>query len=261
MTDADGAPAIRAIRRRVVCLLLMGIVALNASSVPAQTPGGATTTLYTQEDLLFLSHMIVHHRQALELAALVPSRTGREELIRFARQVDGAQRAEIDQMESLLALAADRGMTVPHHDPHADQPMPGLLPKAQMDAAAAASGAAFERLWLEGMIVHHEGALTMGRAQQRRQSETGRQPYGIDVLVDEILVVQRAEITKMKAWLTQWGLSNPSKRSDARRVGDGRVAQHLDRMLEKYKSWPNYGMQRNANIAEVYGILKGGAAR
>jgi uncharacterized protein (DUF305 family) len=215
MTDTDGAPASRGIRRRVVCLLL--IIVLKAPSIPAQTPGAATTTLYPQEDLLFLSHMIVHHRQALELAALVPSRTGREELIRFARQVDGAQRAEIDQMESLLALAADRGMTVPHHDPHADPPMPGLLPKAQMDAAAAATGAAFERLWLEGMIVHHEGALTMGRAQQRRQAESGRQPYGIDVLVDEILVVQRAEITKMKAWLTQWGLASSVGRSGASR--------------------------------------------
>jgi uncharacterized protein (DUF305 family) len=217
MTDTEGAPAIRGIRRRVVCLLLMGIVVPDAPSVLAQTPG-ATTTLYTQEDLLFLSHMIVHHRQALELAALVPSRTSREELIRFARQVDGAQRAEIDQMESLLTLAADRGTTVPHHDPHADQRMPGLLPKAQTDAVAAAKGAAFERLWLEGMIVHHEGALTMGRAQQRQQSESGRQPYGIDVLVDEILVVQRAEITKMKAWLTQWGLSSSGRRSDARRA-------------------------------------------
>src|SRR4029450_13680811 len=68
MTDTDGAPAIRGIRRRVVCLLLMGIVAPNASSVPAQTPGAATTTLYTQEDLLFLSHMIVHHRHDLGLA-------------------------------------------------------------------------------------------------------------------------------------------------------------------------------------------------
>ena len=104
-------------------------------------------------------------------------------------------------MESLLKLAADRGMTVPHHDAHGDAPMPGLLPKARMDALAAAIGSAFERLWLEGMIVHHEGALTMGREQQRRQFETGRHPYGIDVLVDEILVVQRAEITKMKAWL------------------------------------------------------------
>jgi len=204
MTGTGCASAVRGTRWRVVCLLLVGVV---AAGVSAQTPGGAVE-LYTREDLLFLRHMIVHHEQALELAALVPSRTGREELIRFARQVDGAQRAEIDQMESLLALAADRGMTVPHHDLHADPPMPGLLSRARMDAVAAANGAPFERLWLEGMIVHHEGALTMGRAQQRRQSESGRQPYGIDVLVDEILVVQRAEIAKMRAWLTQWSLSS-----------------------------------------------------
>jgi uncharacterized protein (DUF305 family) len=190
-------------RWRVACLLLLGA----AVGISAQTPGRAE--LYAPEDLFFLRHMIAHHEQGLELAALVPSRTGREELIGFARQIDGAQRAEIDQMESLLALAADRGMTVPHHDLHADPPMPGLLSKAQMDALAAAHGASFERLWLEGMIVHHEGALTMGRAQQRRQYESGRQLYGIDVLVDEILVVQRAEIVKMKAWLTGWGLSRP----------------------------------------------------
>jgi uncharacterized protein (DUF305 family) len=174
--------------------------------VSAQAPNSATA-LYTQDDLLFLSHMIVHHEQALDLTALVPSRTKREDLIRFARNVDGAQRAEIDQMKSLLQLAADRGMTIPAHDLHGDQKMPGILSKAQIDALAAVSGAAFERLWLEGMIVHHEGALTMGRAQQRRQFETGRQPYGIDVLVDEILVVQRAEIVKMQAWLVEWSLS------------------------------------------------------
>ena len=79
-----------------------------------------------------------------------------------------------------------------------------MLSKAQMAALAAASGAEFERLWLQGMIYHHEGALDMGRAQQQRQFESGRQPYGIDVLVDDILVVQRAEITKMKGWLTEW---------------------------------------------------------
>src|SRR5688572_24524789 len=164
-------------RWRVACLLLV------VASVSAQAQRSAKE-LYTPEDLIFLRHMIVHHEQGLELAALVASRTGREELIGFARQIDGAQRAEIDQMESLLALAADRGMTVPHHDQYADPPMPGLLSKAQMDKLAAAHGASFERLWLEGMIVHHEGALTMGRAQQRRQYEGGRQLYGIDVLVD-----------------------------------------------------------------------------
>jgi uncharacterized protein (DUF305 family) len=192
----------------------MGLV---TASVSAQEHGGAApasgakevaTPLYTQEDLLFLSHMIEHHEQALELAALVPSRTDREEFIRFARYVDGAQRVEIDQMKSLLRLAAERGMEIPHHDMHGDPPMAGMLSKAQMAALAAATGAEFERLWLQGMIYHHDGALGMGRAQQQRQFESGRQPYGIDVLVDDILVVQRAEITRMRAWLTQWGLSS-----------------------------------------------------
>jgi uncharacterized protein (DUF305 family) len=79
-----------------------------------------------------------------------------------------------------------------------------MLSKARMSALAAAKGAEFERLWLEGMIHHHEGALAMGRAQQEYQFKAGRRPYGIDVMVDEILVVQRGEITRMKAWLQEW---------------------------------------------------------
>jgi uncharacterized protein (DUF305 family) len=51
----------------------------------------------------------------------------------------------------------------------------------------------------------------MGREQQQRQFETGRQPYGIDVLVDDILVVQRGEITKMKTWLHEWDLADPTR--------------------------------------------------
>jgi uncharacterized protein (DUF305 family) len=182
------------------------LIALAAGGVQAQAPGRAPT-LYSNEDLLFLTHMVVHHEQALELAALVPSRTTREELIRFARQVDKGQRAEIDQMKSLIALAAERGIAVPEHTLHGSAPMPGVLSKTRMDAIAAARETSFDRLWLEGMIEHHEGALTMGREQQRRQFESRRQPYGIDVLVDDILVVQRGEITMMRAWLAAWGLS------------------------------------------------------
>ena len=202
MTDVSSvAPAPRP---SIWCVVLLVLAVASAS---AQTPGSATD-LYTRDDLLFLSHMISHHEQALTLAALVPSRTSREDLIRFAHQIDRAQRVEIDHMKSLLAVAADRGLTVPNHKGHAAESMPGLLPPARMTAIAAATGAQFDRVWLEGMIVHHEGALTMGREQQRRQFESRRQPYGIDVLVDEILVVQRAEITKMKAWLAEWKLGN-----------------------------------------------------
>lgn len=183
-----------------IAWLLLLIV--GGTAVRAQAPGGAV--LFTRDELLFLHHMIAHHEQALDLAALVPSRTTRQELVRFARQVDRAQRAEIEEMKSLLALAAERGMTMSEHDLHTDAPMPGILSKAQIAALTEATGARFERLWLEGMIFHHEGALTMGREQQRRQFESRRRPYGLEVLVDEILVVQRAEITQMKAWLEQW---------------------------------------------------------
>jgi uncharacterized protein (DUF305 family) len=126
--------------------------------------------------------------------------------VRFARYVDGAQRAEIDQMKTLLQAAADRGQQAPHHDMSGDPPMHGMLSRAQMAALAAASGNEFEKLWLQGMIYHHQGALDMARAQQERQFASRHQPYGIDVLVDDILNTQRAEITRMRGWLLQWGL-------------------------------------------------------
>jgi uncharacterized protein (DUF305 family) len=181
--------------------LLLGLVLVGQS---ASTWSQPDAPLYTEGDLLFLTHMIVHHQQALDMAALVPSRTHREEFIRFARYIDGAQRAEIDQMRALLRMAAERGVVIPHHEMSGDPPMAGMLSKAQMAALSTASGAEFEHLWLEGMIYHHEGALGMAREQQKRQFESGRAPYGIDVMVDDMLVVQRAEITRMRGWLQNW---------------------------------------------------------
>jgi uncharacterized protein (DUF305 family) len=200
-------------RRRVFALLLAGLAATSVSA--AQEHGGppsersaetAAAPLYTQEDLLFLTHMIMHHQQALVLTALVPSRTKREDFIRFARYLDGAQSAEIDQMQALLDLATARGAEIPPHEMNGDPPMAGMLSKAQMAAISAASGAEFEKLWMQGMILHHEGALDMARAVQEREFTSGRRAYGVDVLVDDMLVVQRGEITRMKAWLSEWGL-------------------------------------------------------
>ena len=197
-------------------MALMLVVGLVSAVATPQGGDGATlaseaseqtsTTLFNDEDLLFLHHMSVHHEQAVVMSSLVPARTRRKTFVRFARYVGRAQAAEIEFMQSLLDLAAERGLEVRDHGPHGDPPMAGMLSTAQMDALAAASGAAFERLWLEGMIHHHQGALDMARAQQRQQLEHGRRPYGIGVLVEDILVEQRAEITKMRAWLSEWGL-------------------------------------------------------
>src|SRR5690606_32971852 len=75
----------------------------------------------------------------------------------------------------------------------------------------------------------HEGGLAMGRAQELQQALNGRQPYGVAVMLDEILVVQRAEVTQMRAWLEEWGLARRGDRHgpaiDITRPVDGAVVR------------------------------------
>ncbi len=184
-----------------------GRAAAGADGSSHRAPG---PPLYTVGELTFLQHMIVHHQQALDMAALVPGRSDRARFIRFARYIAGAQAAEIAQMQALLDAARERGATLPqplHTDGHAaaDPPMHGMLSSRQMADLADASGPAFEQLWLEGMIHHHEGAIDMAMAQQLAQLEAGRRPYGIDVLIEAMLIEQRAEIHQMRTWLREWG--------------------------------------------------------
>lgn len=166
--------------------------------------GASLQGTYSLADLTFLTHMIVHHRQALELCVLVNERSQRAELQQFARYLYDAQQAEIEQMQALLAQAAARGAVIPEVNSHADPPMAGMLSRERMSAITQARGARFERLWLEGMILHHQGAVDMALAQQEAQFRNRNQPFGLDTLVDEMLAVQRAEIARMRDWLADW---------------------------------------------------------
>lgn len=192
-----------------------GAMLLIAASFPARAARAqsAGQPLYTDTDLSFLQHMIVHHEQALTMCAWVPERSERAEFVRFARYVARAQAAEIGEMRALLDLAAQRGLALPQVHLHADPPMAGMLSRAEMDAIAAASGGQFERLWLEGMIRHHDGAVAMARAQQQAQLASGRQPYELAVLVEDILIDQKGEIVRMREWLEEWATVPPRARS------------------------------------------------
>lgn len=182
---------------RITATVVLG---LGGGALPAAEPAHT----YSVADLTFLTHMIVHHQQALELCALVNERSQRVEFHRFARYVNDAQQAEIDQMQALLEQAAARGATIPEAHFHADPPMTGMLSRTQMAAIAQVRGARFERLWLEGMILHHQGAVDMALAQQEAQFRNRNQPFGLDTLVDDMLAVQRAEIGKMRDWIVDW---------------------------------------------------------
>jgi uncharacterized protein (DUF305 family) len=112
--------------------------------------------------------MILHHAQAIEMVNLLKTRTKRDDMQLFAKKIEVSQ---IDEMKMMRTWLIDRHQPAPVPAQGHGQlmmisgepmkPMPGMLTEAQMTALGAASGPAFDNLFLAGMIQHHEGALTM----------------------------------------------------------------------------------------------------
>ena len=134
-------------------------------AAPAATVRTGERPGHTEADIRFMHHMLAHHAQALAMTALVPTRTRRQDIRLLAERIEVSQRDEIAQMQRWLR---DRGAEVPSVDPaHAHHAaashagMAGMLTPQEMARLAAATGSDFDRLFLEFMIRHHEGALTM----------------------------------------------------------------------------------------------------
>ena len=156
---------------------------------------------YTAADVRFVQGMIGHHAQALDMTALVPSRTTRPDLRLLAKRIDVSQRDEIGMMEAWLT---HRGEAVP--GPHAHHGggaalMPGMLTQEQMAQLAAATGPAFETLFLEYMIQHHQGALTM--VKELFATPGAGQEADIFAFASDVDSDQRMEIDRMTAMLEE----------------------------------------------------------
>ena len=164
-------------------------------------PTGAAARAYTEADVRFLQMMIPHHAQALEMTALVPSRSTRRDVRLTAQRIELSQEEEIGMMQRWLRarwLEAPEGQAGHQHGAgHAH--MPGMLTPQEMDRLRAASGAEFDRLFLEYMIRHHEGALAMV-AELFATPGAGQEPelFGMASEVDSD---QRMEIARMRAML------------------------------------------------------------
>ena len=156
---------------------------------------------YTGADIKFMQGMIGHHAQAVEMVALVPSRTASDDVRKLAQRIDVSQKDEMNMMREWLQ---SRGQQIP--DPRAHHMigatlMPGMLTSEEMERLSAASGAAFDRLFLEGMIKHHSGAITMVHDLFATDG-AGQTPemfsYASDVDAD-----QRIEIDRMGSLLKE----------------------------------------------------------
>jgi uncharacterized protein (DUF305 family) len=154
-----------------------------AQAVPKQKPNDA--------DFRYVKMMIKHHEQALEMTSLVPSRVANETLKAFASRIADTQAPDIKSMQAWLARAGGG----PAHDESHDQ-MQGMATAEQLAALKAASGPAFDKIFLELMTRHHEGAVTMAADLL----QTGSDVF-VEEMAQDVISTQQKEIGQMKAML------------------------------------------------------------
>ncbi|GID43172.1 hypothetical protein Aca07nite_04470 [Actinoplanes capillaceus] len=176
-------------------ILLTGCGGDQATDSAAGTGAAAANAAgtFNDADVAFAQHMIPHHRQAVQMAALVEKRAATGEVKDLARWIQSAQQPEIDTMNGWLTTW---GHTPPAPTDHAA--MAGMATGADLAALEAASGAAFDKKFLTLMIKHHEAAVTT--AQQEVDAgwdATAR------TLAQKIVTDQQAEITTMKGLLAK----------------------------------------------------------
>ncbi|MFI6320425.1 DUF305 domain-containing protein [Nonomuraea sp. NPDC050556] len=157
------------------------------------SPGEAATAVPPDKanaaDVTYVQDMIVHHRQAIDMALLAPSRARADKVKRIAARIQDAQGPEIQYMTSWLE---QQGQKVPdHHAGH--EGMPGMATPEQMEQLKAATGDAFDRLFLTLMIAHHRGAIEMST-----KAITTGSHQRINELATEVGVEQTAEIRRMQ---------------------------------------------------------------
>jgi uncharacterized protein (DUF305 family) len=128
----------------------------KVSSDDITAPDGS---VYNLLDATFMRMMIPHHAQAVEMAALAPGRASHPQIRSVAERIRAAQEPEIAMMRSWLRV---RGLN--ESDPiagHDHATMAGMQTPEQLRALAATSGDAFDRLFVEMMSAHHQGAIKM----------------------------------------------------------------------------------------------------
>ena len=180
------------------------IVQPGAPGEPSRTISAADASdlagiRFSEADVNFMQGMVSHHAQALEMTALVAGRSGRDAMRRLAQRIELSQKDEIAMMQEWLR---SRGQAVTAMDAHHApgwEPMPGMLTGEEMDRLAAAQAVAFDRLFLELMIKHHRGALTM--VENLLDQRGAAQDSQLFAFTSDVTSDQSAEIDRMDAML------------------------------------------------------------
>jgi len=160
-------------------------------------------TRFSPADVKFMQDMIVHHQQAVDLAALVEGRSNNSDIVAIAGRIDASQADEIAFMREWLA---ERGQpaAMQHHagmDHAAHHLMMGMATPAQMAELGTLESSAFDRLFLQLMVRHHGGAIDMVETLHD-QPGTAYDPVMFE-FTNNLVKEQQAEIDRMNAILAE----------------------------------------------------------
>jgi len=182
-----------------LALAVTGCASVTGSGPGASTaPSSASASAFNATDVMFVQMMIPHHAQAIEMSDTLLAKDGVDADVReLAENIKAAQQPEIDRMEGwLTAWGAEMpgagGMAGMGHDN-------GMMSDDDMSTLAAASGPDASRLFLEQMIVHHEGAIEMAQDEL----DSGSSP-DVRELAEAIIIAQTAEIATMRTLLAEF---------------------------------------------------------
>lgn len=173
----------------------------NTDSATKAGAGASVSTQHNQADTAFAQAMIPHHGQAIDMAKMARSGASRAEVKKLAADIEAAQRPEITKMTGWLKAweedvpSTKAGMSGMDHGSN-DHSMPGMMTTAQMNQLGKARGASFDRMFLQMMIKHHQGALEMARTEKAE----GKNDQAVK-LAASIEASQTAEIAKMRQML------------------------------------------------------------
>ena len=170
----------------------------SGSPTSAAAPKSGAT--FNAIDVKFATDMIPHHRQALDMAKTAQSKAATPEVKELADKIAKAQEPEIATMSGWLTAW---GEPVPspgamHHDMGGMSEMPGMMTDQEMQDLAKATGKDFDKMFLQMMIKHHQGAVEMAKTQQAQGQDAAAKQLAAKIAAD-----QTAEITQMQGMLAK----------------------------------------------------------
>jgi uncharacterized protein (DUF305 family) len=152
---------------------------------------------HNDQDIEFARNMIPHHSQAVDMAELVPQRSDNAEVEAIADDIRSGQQPEIDRMNDFLRSwnesAVDATSGHDGHSGHSNSDMPGMMSEDALTSLEHSSGSAFDKSFLSMMVEHHQGAITMARAELDKGLDQSAK-----MLADSIIQAQQTEVTRMQ---------------------------------------------------------------